>query len=91
MPRQLRLPKPLPSRRGRKVSGRARKRVTEAESDPARLFHHLNNQLAVILANAELLERRLAGDHRTRAELVVSGVVEAIQTVRTLRQALSAE
>jgi adenylate kinase len=59
--------------------------------DLPRLFHHLNNQLGVILANAELLERRLTDEHRARAEQVVSGTLEAIETARRIRQAMSAE
>jgi adenylate kinase len=62
-----------------------------ATPDLPRLFHHLNNQLGVILANAELLERRLTDEHRARAEQVVSGALEAIETARRIRQAMSAE
>jgi hypothetical protein len=45
----------------------------------------------VILANAELLERRLTDEQRARAEQVVSGALEAIETARRIRQAMSAE
>jgi len=56
-------------------------------SDLSRLFHQLNNQLGIILANAELLESRLAdATHRGRAGQVVSSALEAIETVRKLRQ-----
>jgi len=52
-----------------------------------RLFHRLNNQLGVILANAELLEHRLADNTlRVRAEQVVSGTLEAINTAQQLRK-----
>ena len=52
-----------------------------------RLFHRLNNQLGVVLANAELLEHRLADDAlRVRAEQVVSGTLEAINTAQKLRK-----
>ena len=59
-------------------------------SDPElllRLFHRLNNQLGVVLANAELLENRIVDDtHRARAGQVVSGVLEAIATTQQIRQ-----
>jgi hypothetical protein len=50
------------------------------------LFHRLNNQLGIILANAELLETK-AGDEMTRARAsqVVASVVEAMATSRELR------
>jgi hypothetical protein len=63
------------------------KPVAAPLTDLARLFHQLNNQLGIILANAELLENRLAdGTHRLRAGQVVSSALEAISTVRNLRQ-----
>lgn len=61
-----------------------------ASADLSRLFHRLNNQLGVILANAELLEARLADDtHRARAEQVVGGALEAIAAVQDLRRLVS--
>src|SRR5690606_34488228 len=58
-----------------------------AHPELARLFHRLNNQLGVILANAELLEARLAEDPaRARASQVVSGALSAISTVQDLRR-----
>lgn len=57
----------------------------------SRLLHGLNNQLGVILANAELLEHRLGDDaNKVRASLVVSGTLEAITTAQRLRHALNA-
>jgi hypothetical protein len=55
------------------------------------LFHRLNNQLGIILANAELLETK-AGDDMTRARAtqVVASVLEAMNTARELRQKISA-
>jgi hypothetical protein len=63
-----------------------------APSDLVRLFHRLNNQLGVILANSELLESRLADEtQRARAAQVVSGALEAIAVVQALRQAIGPE
>lgn len=50
------------------------------------LFHRLNNQLSIILANAELLEARAADDiSRARAAQVVASALEAIGTAREIR------
>lgn len=58
-------------------------------SEVGSLFHRLNNQLGVILANSELLEHKLADDgQRLRAGLIVSGTLDAIDTVQHLRQVL---
>lgn len=57
-----------------------------------RLFHQLNNQLGVILANAELLENKLTDDaQKNRASQVVSGALEAIGTIQRLRVLVGAE
>jgi hypothetical protein len=54
--------------------------------DLSMLFHRLNNQLGIILANAELLEAKLHEDSaRTRAGQVVSSAVEAIAAAREIR------
>lgn len=59
----------------------------EPPSDLSQVFHRLNNQLGVILANAELLESRLTEEaQRARAAMVVSGAVEAISAVQDLRR-----
>jgi len=61
-------------------------------SDMVRLFHRLNNQLGVILANSELLESRLTDEtQRARAAQVVTGALEAIAVVQALRQAIGPE
>ena len=58
--------------------------------DLTRQFHQLNNQLGVILANAELLEQRLAEPaHKARAGQVVAGTLEAITIARKIRQMTS--
>jgi hypothetical protein len=55
--------------------------------DLPRVFHRLNNQLGIILANAELLEARLTEEtQRARASQVVSGALEAISTIQDLRR-----
>jgi len=55
-------------------------------SDIGLLFHRLNNQLGIILANAELLETK-AGDEmsRARASQVVASVLDAMATAREIR------
>ena len=64
---------------------------TGAAPDLSGVFHRLNNQLGIILANAELLETRLAEEtHRARASQVVSGALEAISTIQDLRRLLGA-
>lgn len=56
------------------------------DSDLTQLFHLLNNQLGIILANAELLEHRLAEDtHRARAGQVVMSALDAIRTSQRIR------
>ena len=60
-----------------------------AASEVISLFHRLNNQLGVILANSELLESKLADDtHKVRAAQVVTGALEAIGIVQHLRRAV---
>ena len=50
------------------------------------LFHRLNNQLGIILANAELLEAKAADEMtRARAAQVVSSAVDAMGTAREIR------
>jgi nitrogen-specific signal transduction histidine kinase len=56
-----------------------------------KLFHELNNQLGVILANAELLEAKLADPtQKNRAGQVVTGALEAIGVVQRLRELVGA-
>ena len=56
------------------------------------LFHRLNNQLGIILANAELLEAKLAEEPaRVRASQVVSSALQAMATAREIRLILKDE
>ena len=58
--------------------------------DLTRQFHQLNNQLGVILANAELLEQRATDPaHKARAGQVVAGALEAITIAKRIRQLTS--
>lgn len=60
-------------------------------SDLGFLFHRLNNQLGIILANAELLEAKLADEgSRARASQVVASALEALSTAKELRTRLKA-
>ena len=50
------------------------------------LFHRLNNQLGIILANAELLEAKSSDEMgRARAAQVVASVLDAMTTAREIR------
>ena len=60
--------------------------ITVSNGDLTKLFHLLNNQLGIILANAELLEHKLAEDtHRARAGQVVMSALDAIRTSQQIR------
>jgi hypothetical protein len=59
----------------------------EDPGDLGLLFHRLNNQLGIILANAELLETKSTDEMgRARASQVVSSVLDAMATAREIRQ-----
>lgn len=54
------------------------------------LFHRLNNQLGIILANAELLEAKTTDSMgRARAAQVVASVLDAMATAREIRRRTS--
>lgn len=56
-------------------------------ADLGALFHRLNNQLGIILANAEILDAQLADDSsRARASQIVTSVVEAISAARYIQE-----
>jgi hypothetical protein len=51
-----------------------------------RLFHRLNNQLGIILAHAELMEKKASDEtSRARATQVVSSVLDAMSTAKEIR------
>ena len=72
---------------GRSVTSLERGRNPVArDPDLSELFHRLNNQLGIILVNAELLEARSTDDAtRVRAAQVVSSAIDAMATARDLR------
>jgi len=56
------------------------------EPPDRRLFHRLNNQLGIILANAELIEAKAQDESmRARAAQVVASVLDAMNTAKELR------
>ena len=55
------------------------------------LFHRLNNQLGIILANAELLEAKAADDALRARAGQVNSVLEAMMTAREIRLRLRDE
>jgi hypothetical protein len=51
------------------------------------LLHRLNNQLGIILANAELLEAKAGDDaQRARATQIVSASLDAMTVTRSIRE-----
>jgi len=63
-----------------------RARGADGTSDLGLLFHRLNNQLGIILANAELLEAKSSDEmSRARAGQVVASVLDAMTTAREIR------
>jgi hypothetical protein len=59
----------------------------DATLDLQALFHRLNNQLGVLLAQAELLESKVGEEaHRARAAQIVSTTLAAMGTVREIRE-----
>ena len=72
------------------ANDRSRPPGDENTSDLGLLFHRLNNQLGIILANAELLEAKSADEMaRARATQVVASVLDAMTTTREIRQRLT--
>jgi hypothetical protein len=70
------------------MTAAADRRVSGAvePQDLGLLFHRLNNQLGIILANAELLEAKSADEmSRARAAQVVTSVLDAMTTAKEIR------
>ena len=66
------------------------RRPMDESPDLRLLFHRLNNQLGIILANAELLEAKAPDDmNRARAAQVVASTLEAMGTVNEIRRQTS--
>ena len=62
-------------------------RPVDEPSDLGLLFHRLNNQLGIILANSELLETKSSDEAgRARAAQVVASVLDAMSTAREIRR-----
>ena len=54
------------------------------------LFHRLNNQLGIVLANAELLEAKAPDDtNRARAAQIVASTLDAMGTAKEIRRQTS--
>jgi hypothetical protein len=61
--------------------------VTDESHALRLLFHRLNNQLGIILANAELLEKKAADEpSRARAAQVVASALDAMGTAKEIRE-----
>lgn len=79
-----------PANRRRKPAMPVPLPVDDPAATSARLFHQLNNQLGIILANAELLEAKAGDDlSRRRASQVVASVLDAMATAKEIRARLT--
>ena len=59
----------------------------DESTDVRMLFHRLNNQLGIILANAELLEAKTTDPvNRARAAQLVTSALDAMGTAREIRR-----
>jgi hypothetical protein len=68
------------------AADRAARVPVDQSPDLGLLFHRLNNQLGIILANAELLEAKGDETTRARASQVVASVLDAMATAKEIRQ-----
>ena len=54
------------------------------------LFHRLNNQLGIIIANAELLEAKAPDDlNRARAAQIIASTLDVMGTAKEIRRQTS--
>jgi hypothetical protein len=73
-------------RRSYSVADLLERGAMEQPRELRQLFHQLNNQLGIILAHAELLEKKAADEtSRSRATQVVSSVLDALGTAKEIR------
>jgi hypothetical protein len=73
----------------REREGGLERGVMDQPAELGRLFHRLNNQLGIILAHAELMEKKAPDDvTRSRATQVVSSVLNAMGTAKEIRMQL---
>jgi hypothetical protein len=64
----------------------------EQPQELRRLFHRLNNQLGIILAHAELMEKKAVDEtSRSRAGQVVNSVLDAMGTAKEIRMQMKNE
>ena len=67
------------------VTNLLERRAMEQPQDLRGLFHRLNNQLGIILAHAELMEKKAADENsRSRAGQVVTSVLDAMGTAKEI-------
>jgi hypothetical protein len=67
------------------VTNLLERRAMEQPQDLRGLFHRLNNQLGIILAHAELMEKKAADEtSRSRAGQVVTSVLDAMATAKEI-------
>ncbi len=68
------------------IDARSARMPVDEPVDLGLLFHRLNNQLGIILANAELVEAKAADEMtRARAVQVIASVLDAMKTAREIR------
>jgi len=73
--------------RGTPSAGEKVRKNMNGSTGTLELFHKLNNQLGIILANAELMERKLDETDKNypRVSQIVNSAIEAMKTAKDLR------